>query len=98
MLYGREDVSGHGFIRAAKPLKMNNSAPAESQRAAKRSAQNERFSAASSVVLSLRVARLPDERFTPAVSRSEWLGFNPCNAIGLKKDFSRSTAECCLFG
>ena len=26
MLYGREDVSGHGFIRAAKLLKMNNSA------------------------------------------------------------------------
>jgi len=58
MLYGREDVSGHGFIRAAKPLKMNNSAPAESQRAAKRSAQNERFSAASSVVLSLRVGKI----------------------------------------
>ena len=56
MLYGREDVSGHGFIRAAKPLKMNNSALPKAS--AQRSAQNERFSAASSVVLSLRVGKI----------------------------------------
>src|SRR5712691_6319634 len=42
-LDGREDVSGHGFIRAARPLRMNNSALPEGQRAAKRERQKKVF-------------------------------------------------------
>jgi len=40
-LYGHEDVSGHGFRRAEKLLKMNNTDLPK----ASRSAQNKRFSA-----------------------------------------------------
>jgi len=67
MLYGREDVSGHGFIRAAKPLKMNNSALPKASAQRSGAHRTNVFPQPLQSCYHSGWARLPDERFTPAV-------------------------------